>query len=73
MPALSPTMQEGQILKWMKKEGDAVSPGDILCEIQTDKAVNSMDTDEEGILAKILVIVLRLERVEIFVPDSECV
>ncbi|XP_033751529.1 pyruvate dehydrogenase protein X component-like isoform X2 [Pecten maximus] len=55
MPSLSPTMSEGSIIKWHKKEGDAIAPGDDLCDIQTDKAVVTMDTDEEGILAKILV------------------
>jgi len=55
MPALSPTMEEGTIVKWMKKEGDLVSAGDVLCEIETDKATISMDSDEEGILAKIIV------------------
>ncbi|KAI5733200.1 hypothetical protein M8J76_008863 [Diaphorina citri] len=55
MPSLSPTMTEGTIVKWLKKEGDAVVPGDVLCEIQTDKAVMSFETEEEGILAKILV------------------
>ena len=55
MPALSPTMEEGTIVKWLKKEGDPVSPGDVLCEIETDKATISMDSDEEGILAKIIV------------------
>lgn len=55
MPSLSPTMTEGTIVKWMKKEGDVVAPGDVLCEIQTDKAVMSFEIEEEGILAKILV------------------
>lgn len=55
MPSLSPTMMEGSIIKWLKKEGDPVQPGDVLCDIQTDKAVVSMDTEEEGTLAKILV------------------
>ncbi|XP_052066078.1 pyruvate dehydrogenase protein X component, mitochondrial-like [Mytilus californianus] len=54
MPALSPTMSEGTIVKWLKKEGESVVPGDVLCEIQTDKAVVSMEVDDEGILAKIL-------------------
>lgn len=54
MPSLSPTMTEGTIVKWHKKEGDTISPGDLLCDIQTDKAVVSMDTEEEGILAKII-------------------
>lgn len=48
-------MTEGTIVKWHKKEGDTIAPGDVLCEIQTDKAVVAMDTEEEGILAKILV------------------
>lgn len=56
MPSLSPTMTEGKIVKWLKKEGDTISPGDVLCEIQTDKAIMSFETEEEGILAKILVI-----------------
>ena len=38
MPSLSPTMEEGTIISWHKKEGDVVNPGDVLCEIQTDKA-----------------------------------
>ncbi|CAI9722911.1 dehydrogenase X component, mitochondrial-like [Octopus vulgaris] len=54
MPSLSPTMTEGSIVKWYKKEGDPIVPGDVLCDIQTDKAVVSMDTEEEGILAKII-------------------
>ncbi|CAH1786725.1 unnamed protein product [Owenia fusiformis] len=54
MPALSPTMTEGTIVKWYKEEGDVVAPGDVLCDIQTDKAVVAMETEEEGILAKIL-------------------
>lgn len=55
MPSLSPTMTEGTIIKWMKAEGEAIQPGDVLCDIQTDKAVVGMDTEEEGTLAKILV------------------
>ncbi|XP_039299758.1 dihydrolipoyllysine-residue acetyltransferase component of pyruvate dehydrogenase complex [Nilaparvata lugens] len=55
MPALSPTMSEGEIVSWLKKEGEKLSPGDVLCEIQTDKAVMSMEVDDEGVLAKILV------------------
>lgn len=58
MPSLSPTMTAGTIVKWLKKEGDTISPGDVLCEIQTDKAVMSFETEEEGILAKILVCIL---------------
>jgi pyruvate dehydrogenase E2 component (dihydrolipoamide acetyltransferase) len=55
MPSLSPTMSEGTIVKWQKKEGESINAGDILCEIQTDKAVMSLETEEEGTLAKILV------------------
>ncbi|XP_071414783.1 pyruvate dehydrogenase protein X component, mitochondrial isoform X2 [Pithys albifrons albifrons] len=55
MPALSPTMEEGNIVKWLKKEGDTVNVGDALCEIETDKAVVTMESSDEGILAKILV------------------
>lgn len=49
-------MMEGTIVKWLKQEGDTIAPGDVLCEIQTDKAVVSLEYDEEGILAKVLVI-----------------
>ncbi|NWS39624.1 ODPX protein, partial [Probosciger aterrimus] len=55
MPALSPTMEEGNIVKWLKKEGETVSTGDALCEIETDKAVVTMESSDDGILAKILV------------------
>lgn len=55
MPALSPTMTEGTIVKWLKKEGDVVSPGDALCDIQTDKAIVALEVEESGVLAKILV------------------
>eukprot|EP01104_Vermistella_antarctica_P007885 TRINITY_DN1952_c2_g4_i1.p1 TRINITY_DN1952_c2_g4~~TRINITY_DN1952_c2_g4_i1.p1 ORF type:complete len:532 (-),score=109.85 TRINITY_DN1952_c2_g4_i1:13-1563(-) len=55
MPALSPTMTEGKIVSWSVKEGDAVAPGDLLCEIETDKAVMSFEAPEDGFLAKILV------------------
>lgn len=48
-------MTEGTIIKWMKEEGEAINPGDVLCDIQTDKAVVAMDIEEEGVLAKILV------------------
>lgn len=48
-------MTEGTIVKWLKNEGDPIAPGDVLCEVQTDKAVVSFETEEEGILAKILV------------------
>ncbi|XP_004369845.1 pyruvate dehydrogenase protein X component, mitochondrial isoform X1 [Trichechus manatus latirostris] len=55
MPSLSPTMEEGNIVKWLKKEGEAVSAGDALCEIETDKAVVTLDAGDDGILAKIVV------------------
>ncbi|GLJ45179.1 hypothetical protein SUGI_0950930 [Cryptomeria japonica] len=54
MPSLSPTMTEGNIVKWRVKEGDKVSPGDVLCEIETDKATLDMESMEEGFVAKIL-------------------
>ena len=44
MPALSPTMSEGNILVWSKKEGDLVKPGDVICEIQTDKATMGFES-----------------------------
>ncbi|CAG0924628.1 unnamed protein product [Notodromas monacha] len=54
MPSLSPTMSEGTIVNWYKKEGDEIKAGDVLCDIQTDKAVVGFEVEEEGILAKIL-------------------
>src|SRR5690349_8632096 len=55
MPALSPTMTEGKLSKWSKSVGDAVKPGDILAEIETDKATMEVEAVDEGILEKILV------------------
>ncbi|MDX9862886.1 MAG: pyruvate dehydrogenase complex E1 component subunit beta [Rhodospirillales bacterium] len=55
MPALSPTMTDGKLAKWLKKEGDAVASGDILAEIETDKATMEMEAVDEGTLGKILV------------------
>ena len=55
MPALSPTMTEGSVARWLKKEGDAVHPGDILAEIETDKATMEVEAVDEGKLAQILV------------------
>ena len=55
MPALSPTMEQGKLAKWLKKEGDTVKPGDILAEIETDKATMEVEAVDEGVLAKILV------------------
>ncbi|XP_031407607.1 dihydrolipoyllysine-residue acetyltransferase component 1 of pyruvate dehydrogenase complex, mitochondrial isoform X2 [Punica granatum] len=54
MPALSPTMNQGNIAKWRKKEGDKIEVGDVLCEIETDKATLEFESLEEGHLAKIL-------------------
>ncbi|XP_077178260.1 pyruvate dehydrogenase protein X component, mitochondrial isoform X2 [Paroedura picta] len=54
MPALSPTMEEGNIVKWLKQEGETVNVGDALCEIETDKAVVTMESSDDGILAKIM-------------------
>ncbi len=55
MPALSPTMTEGTLAKWLKSEGDAVESGDLLCEIETDKATMEVEAVDEGVLGKILV------------------
>ncbi|MCA3246132.1 MAG: pyruvate dehydrogenase complex dihydrolipoamide acetyltransferase [Azospirillum sp.] len=55
MPALSPTMTEGKIARWLKAEGDTVKSGQVLCEIETDKATMEVEAVDEGTLAKILV------------------
>ncbi|CAJ0957059.1 unnamed protein product, partial [Mesorhabditis belari] len=55
LPALSPTMEMGTVVSWQKKEGDQLSEGDLLCEIETDKATMGFETPEEGYLAKILI------------------
>jgi pyruvate dehydrogenase E2 component (dihydrolipoyllysine-residue acetyltransferase) len=55
MPALSPTMEKGNLAKWLKKEGDRIKSGDILAEIETDKATMEVEAVDEGILAKIIV------------------
>jgi len=55
MPALSPTMEKGNLAKWLKNEGDRIKSGDILAEIETDKATMEVEAVDEGILAKILV------------------
>ncbi|MCW7498172.1 pyruvate dehydrogenase complex dihydrolipoamide acetyltransferase [Leptospira levettii] len=54
MTQLSPTMEEGTIVKWLKKEGDSVSPGDILAEVETDKAVMEMEAYDSGVILKII-------------------
>jgi len=55
MPALSPTMTEGKLARWLKKEGDTVSPGDVIAEIETDKAMMEVEAIDEGVIDKILV------------------
>ena len=55
MPALSPTMEKGNLAKWLKAEGEKVKPGDILAEIETDKATMEVEAIDEGVLTKILV------------------
>ena len=55
MPALSPTMEKGNLAKWLKKEGDPVKAGDLLAEIETDKATMEFEATDEGTLGKILV------------------
>ncbi len=55
MPALSPTMEEGTLAKWLKQEGDTIEPGDIIAEIETDKATMEFEAIDEGTLAKILI------------------
>ena len=55
MPALSPTMEKGNLAKWLKKEGDRVKSGDIIAEIETDKATMEVEAADEGTLGKILV------------------
>ncbi|MBL4892701.1 MAG: pyruvate dehydrogenase complex E1 component subunit beta, partial [Rhizobiaceae bacterium] len=55
MPALSPTMEEGNLVKWVVKEGDSVTSGDVICEIETDKATMEVEAVDEGTIGKILV------------------
>ena len=55
MPALSPTMEEGKLIKWLVREGDTVRAGDVIAEIETDKATMEMEAAEDGKLGKILV------------------
>src|SRR5712692_6064457 len=55
MPALSPTMEKGNLAKWLKKEGEPVKPGDVIAEIETDKATMEVEAVDEGVLAKIVV------------------
>ena len=55
MPALSPTMEKGNLSRWLKKEGDTIKAGDVLAEIETDKATMEVEAVDEGVLAKIVV------------------
>ncbi|MFV0282096.1 MAG: biotin/lipoyl-containing protein, partial [Rhodoblastus sp.] len=55
MPALSPTMEEGTLAKWLKNEGDTIKSGDVIAEIETDKATMEVEAVDEGVLAKILI------------------
>ena len=55
MPALSPTMEEGTLSKWVKNEGDTVKSGDVIAEIETDKATMEVEAVDEGVIGKILV------------------
>ena len=55
MPALSPTMEEGTLSKWLVKEGDTLSSGDVMCEIETDKATMEFEAVDEGVIGKILI------------------
>lgn len=55
MPALSPTMEQGTLAKWAKKVGDHVNEGDLVAEIETDKATMGLEASEEGYIAKILI------------------
>jgi pyruvate/2-oxoglutarate dehydrogenase complex dihydrolipoamide acyltransferase (E2) component len=55
MPALSPTMEKGNLAKWLKKEGDKVKSGDVIAEIETDKATMEVEAVDEGKIGKIVV------------------
>ena len=55
MPALSPTMEEGKLAKWLVKEGDPVKPGDVIAEIETDKATMEVEAVDEGVISKLLI------------------
>src|SRR3954462_12794067 len=55
LPKLSPTMEEGVLVRWTKKEGDKISPGDLVAEVETDKANMDFNIEDEGVLLKLLV------------------
>ncbi|MEP0520664.1 MAG: pyruvate dehydrogenase complex E1 component subunit beta [Hyphomicrobiales bacterium] len=76
MPALSPTMEEGTLAKWLKNEGDAVSSGDVIAEIETDKATMEVEAIDEGVMGKILIAagtenVKVNERIAVILEDGE--
>jgi pyruvate dehydrogenase E1 component beta subunit len=78
MPALSPTMEQGKLAKWLKNEGDKIKSGDVIAEIETDKATMEVESIEDGILAKILIAggtdnVLVNTRIAIIAQDGESV
>lgn len=56
MPALSPTMKEGNLAKWLKKEGDLIAPGEVIAEIETDKATMEVESVDEGVLGRIIIV-----------------
>src|ERR1700759_2030358 len=55
MPALSPTMEKGNLAKWLKKEGEAIKSGEVIAEIETDKATTEVEATDEAALGKILI------------------
>ena len=55
MPALSPTMEKGNLAKWLKKEGETIKSGDVIAEIETDKATMEVEATDEGTLGQILI------------------
>src|ERR1700739_7077 len=55
MPALSPTMEKGNLAKWLKKEGETIKSGDVIAEIETDKATMEVEATDEGTLGKLLI------------------
>ena len=55
MPALSPTMKQGTLTKWLKKEGETIAAGEVIAEIETDKALMEVEAVDEGTLAKIMI------------------
>ena len=67
MPALSPTMEKGNLAKWLKKEGDKVKSGDVIAEIETDKATMEVEAVDEGTIGQIL-IAAGTEKVKVNTP-----